>query len=629
MLDVVEVVNVLDVRDLIVIFGLALSDLASHVAAARFFTMLGSTSCSKDRPIDKTLADSMSVHRPTSLPLSSMRSWSLAAIALVLLAAGCATNELQPVNPSGDMEADMSPLDMTPPEDMPADGDMGEDMTGEDMTEPEEMGEDMADMLDMGEDMPVDMDMGEDMADMLDMADMPVDMAPCGGMCSEREVCDEGSGTCVDICMQQSAQCGELLPMDAQTPIDCGMCMGGLSCIENVCVDACSEANNTCGEFVWQGADAACATTCTGGQTCFANRCASQGWRQVVSGKKHSCASRSDGTVRCWGDNTSGQLGTLQAGNSSTSPVVLTGLTGIRQMASTDRHTCALDTGDRLWCWGLNDYGQVGDEQPSDARRTPYRHPTVVDVAEVGVGTLHTCVRRRDETVDCVGFNSQGQLGDGSTNLSDQFVDTKNLTSAVQLSVGVAHACAIQRDGMADCWGLNGTMDNFGRLGTGTTPSRTSPTAVVQLAGIRQIASGQDHTCAVTEDGEVWCWGDNTFGQLGDGGSSDTLTPRKANGISNAVAVTAGADHTCAITAMRELYCWGRNDFGQLGLGNRNVQRTPQRVSTLALLLTVDAGFDHTCATTTSGLLYCWGRNDAGQLGQGNTSDSSAPLQIN
>lgn len=552
---------------------------------------------------------------------------SITALLGLSLLYGCATNELQPLDPPDD-GADMPALDMTAP-DLVDGSEMGEEMGMEDMTSPEEMGIDMDMVADMPADMSDDMDMGQDMAP--DMADMPIDMPmePCGGMCGAREFCDEGTDTCVDICEAQSAQCGEVLPDGEQSPIDCGACMGGLSCISNVCVDACADASNTCGSFVWQGADASCAMSCTGGQTCFANRCASQGWRQVVSGKKHSCASRSDGTVRCWGDNTSGQLGTLQAGNSSTSPVVLTGLTGIRQMASTDRHTCAIDTGNRLWCWGLNDYGQVGDEQPSDARRTPYRHPTVTDVLRVGVGTLHTCVVRSDETVDCVGFNSQGQLGDGSTNLSDVFVDAKNLSSVVNLAVGVAHSCAIQRDGQADCWGLNGTMDNFGRLGTGTTPSRTSPTAVVQLNGIRQIAAGQDHSCAVTESGEVWCWGDNTFGQLGDGGSSDTLTPRKANGISNAVAVTAGADHTCAIDATRDLYCWGRNDFGQLGLGNRNVQRTPQRVTTLAQLLTVDAGFDHTCATTTTGQLFCWGRNDAGQLGQGSTSDSSAPLQIN
>lgn len=574
----------------------------------------------------------MSAHRSTpsfaNLGLSRARSiFSFAALLGVAVLSGCATNELQPLDPP-DGEVDMSVPDM-PASDLDNGVDMLADMDPEDMNQPEEMGADMDMAVDMPVDMPEEVDMPGDMPP--DMIDMPIDMPmePCGGMCGAREFCDEGSDTCVDYCEAASAQCGEILPDGEQTPISCGNCSGGLSCISNVCVDACGEANNTCGDFVWQGANASCAMSCTGGQTCYANRCASQGWRKVVSGKKHSCASRSDGTVRCWGDNTSGQLGTLQAGNSSTSPVVLTGLTGIRQLASTDRHTCALDTGNRLWCWGLNDYGQVGDEQPSDARRTPYRHPTITDVLDVGVGTLHTCVRRSDESVDCVGFNSQGQLGDGSTNLSDVFVDTKNLTSVVQLAVGVAHSCAIQRDGMADCWGLNGTMDNFGRLGTGTTPSRTSPTAVVQLTGIRQIAAGQDHSCAVTESGEVWCWGDNTFGQLGDGGSSDSLTPRKANGISNAVAITAGADHTCAINATRDLYCWGRNDFGQLGLGNRNVQRTPQRVTTLAQLLSVDAGFDHTCATTTTGQLFCWGRNDAGQLGQGNTSDSSAPLQVN
>ena len=273
--------------------------------------------------------------------------------------------------------------------------------------------------------------------------------------------------------------------------------------------------------------------------------------------------------------------------------------------------------------------GARGDEQPAAARKTPYRHPTLTGVAEVGAGTLHTCVRLEDESVRCVGFNSQGQLGSGSITSSYAYVSTKNISSAVSLSAGVAHSCVVERNGRALCWGLNGTTENFGRLGTGTTPSRTTPTDVVQLGGIRQLSAGQDHTCAVTQSGEVWCWGDNTFGQLGDGGSVDSLTPRKVTSMTGAVAISVGGDHTCALNTSRRLFCWGRNDYGQLGLGHVNVQRTPQQVPSIASVLSVDAGLEHTCASTTTGQLFCWGRNDHGQLGQGNTSDSSQPLIVN
>ena len=141
-----------------------------------------------------------------------------------------------------------------------------------------------------------------------------------------------------------------------------------------------------------------------GGQSCVGNQCMEAGWRAIATGESHTCASRSDGSVRCWGSNESGQLGVV--GADAIAPQLVSGLAGIVQLDATSDHTCAASTSGGVSCWGYNIYGQIGDNSAA-VRQTPYTIPSISNARAAITGAAHTCVWRRDGTATCVGYNGR------------------------------------------------------------------------------------------------------------------------------------------------------------------------------------------------------------------------------
>lgn len=565
-----------------------------------------------------------------------MRTHLIITCAALLIAlatqSGCAVGELTPEDGSdlsGDMSRDMgrdmpSPADMPgdmPPLDMPHDMPNGQDMPA-DMRVDEDMGADMS-VADMPADMAVE-DMGVDMASPPDMAQQP-----CNGLCTgPTQECRNGT-QCVDVCQVQSRVCGDTTKTDGST-VSCGDCMSGLACVSGQCVNVCAQADAACGPITWDGVDASCGAACGAGETCAFNQCAAAGYHGVSAGFEHVCATRSGGAVRCWGNNSAGQLGDGGVVTSSDSPLQLSIGASITQLSATSQHTCALDSAARVWCWGSNLSGQLGTGDTTP-RTSPTRLTSLTGVRQVTAGASHSCALMSTGAVKCWGYNEQGQLGDGSNVTTTAPVDTKNLTDAVQIDAGNAHTCAVLRDGSARCWGYNGLSADGGRLGTGNTVSRSQPTTVVGLTDARQISAGNTHSCAVTQSGTIYCWGDNAYGQLGDGTTTRSLTPTPVLGITRAIHVSAGNGHTCAIvmrSGARQTRCWGRNDFGQLGQDNTTQYTAPRDVTTLTDTLTLTTGNLTTCATTRAGQAYCWGRNHTGQLGVNDTTDRDVPTRV-
>src|SRR5437773_11735111 len=282
-------------------------------------------------------------------------------------------------------------------------------------------------------------------------------------------------------------------------------------------------------------------------------------------------------------------------------------------------HTCANATRG-IYCWGLNDEGQLGDGTRI-TRLSPVPVTSYVGGSDVIAGGSHTCAYFNTDpwdygvTTTCWGSNVQGQLGN------------PNMT-VIALAAGGSHTGGNDYDLLPAlyCWGSN----QHGQLGAGLVSNFSPvPFRVASFFGNGAVSAGRSHTCAnitVGGTGGLYCWGLNDDGQLGDGTTIQRTSPVLVSGgpFSD---VTAGGSHTCALTSAGTTYCWGANDHGQLGDGTTTMRTSPVLVAGGLTFVSLSAGGSHTCGVTVSGA-YCWGANGNGQLGSGRTTDSAMPVKV-
>lgn len=247
----------------------------------------------------------------------------------------------------------------------------------------------------------------------------------------------------------------------------------------------------------------------------------------------------------------------------------------------------------------------------------------------IAVGGSHACALTVSAALTCWGRNDVGQLATGTRTNATVPVRVDGLGAPIAaITASTAHTCAVTEAGALACWGWN----EYGQLGNGSTTSAIKPVPVTGLdSGVRAVSGGGAHTCAVTTDGAVRCWGANPAGGLGDGTTTQRTTAVAVIGLSSgASSVSAGALHTCAVTTAGEARCWGLNDTGQLGDGSTARSSVPRPVSGLGQnVVAVDADLSHTCALTTTGAPpLCWGNNAFAQLGNGSTSNSTTPVPV-
>ena len=254
----------------------------------------------------------------------------------------------------------------------------------------------------------------------------------------------------------------------------------------------------------------------------------------VCAGSYHSCALKQDATVWCWGSDLEGQLGDGQdnevcsPGECSTTPVPAESMIGVDAIACGDTHTCALKHQGTVWCWGNNVSGQLGVGDVG-GRKTPDLVVGITDGTAIGAGYFHSCAVRADGTLWCWGANDAGQLGTGTSEaLETAPVQIMGIAEAVSVGLGMEHSCSVLSDGAVWCWG----EDASGQLGNGAAAGGATPVLAVFTAGRASIvAGGGAHACAVREDGSPWCWGANDAGQLGDASQSPHDAPNGVQGL--------------------------------------------------------------------------------------------------
>jgi endonuclease/exonuclease/phosphatase family metal-dependent hydrolase len=237
-------------------------------------------------------------------------------------------------------------------------------------------------------------------------------------------------------------------------------------------------------------------------------------------------------------------------------------------------HTCATKTTGTLWCWGQNLWGQLGIGSVDRFKGRPQRVGTAANWRSVSAGGWHTCALDNAGAAYCWGHNTFGEVGDGTVARRIAPVAVDSGATWLQLSTAWAQTCGITQTGRMLCWGFN----RQGQLGDGTLTNRSRPTPVTGGQTWTQVTTGDGSTCATADDGRLWCWGDDRYGQLGDSGSATPdPEPTQVAALTTPVQLTsAGWLHTCAIPVGEPFTCWGNDEMGQLGDGEVGV-REPLR----------------------------------------------------
>ncbi len=450
---------------------------------------------------------------------------------------------------------------------------------------------------------------------------------------------------------------------------------------------------------------------------------------QVAAGGGHTCALESDGALYCWGNNSHGQLGV--GGSSVSSPVPVSWsspVPEIREVALGNAHSCALTSDDEVYCWGDHSTGQLGvgsaiapatissvpvriiekkisngefevipwvitspspvpspsafpgefSWDPAAPLPSPFPSPipsvyplffeksVAVPVGASGRSGKIQCqfsgvVDDSTLKLQDISGESLGEFELTGLSLDQVFTwpaatsgtmkvilalersssEIQNLTCrffapllAESISAGGAHTCVLTGDQEVKCWGKN----DSGQLGNDSNSTSDFPVVVEELDDAEKISLGANHSCALKSDGSVACWGENEKGQLGDADTSDADEPVEVTGLDEIEKISLGSNHSCAIKSDDTLWCWGDHSSGQLGVGSLSLGATsrnyPVEVSGLSPFREVSAGGSHTCALVGGGSfgsdprVYCWGANLSGQLGANFTSSIKlSPVQ--
>jgi alpha-tubulin suppressor-like RCC1 family protein len=384
----------------------------------------------------------------------------------------------------------------------------------------------------------------------------------------------------------------------------------------------------------------------------------------LAVGGAFSCLIGEQGRVSCWGLNAWGQLGALTeercvADPCARHPVPVAPALAFRSLSASPAssilsgHVCGITTDGVAFCWGV-DKTQLGRElsdpeicvgahgvvgQPCSREPVPVERPG--GLVTVASGDFHSCGVDPEGAVWCWGSHSNGQLGSGDVTPCGTFTfpcsfaplrvvaDRRFRTVAA----GSVHSCALSEDGEAWCWGNNDDR----QLGHEAAAGHHVPYPAAGGLRFIQVVAGRRHSCGLTPDGAIYCWGDNSGGQLGAGSSATTTQAVRVHSGTRFAMVSAGWWHTCALSTDGSAFCWGSNAFGQLGAslgqpetcaGAAACSTRPVRVAGGRRFTAIGAGGAHSCGLVAGGAAWCWGDNSLGQLGDDGEQGAARPVPV-
>lgn len=374
----------------------------------------------------------------------------------------------------------------------------------------------------------------------------------------------------------------------------------------------------------------------------------------VVLGEHHSMMLTKQGSVYTWGDNQYGQLGNGST-VASLVPVDITEKftlhesEQIQTIMSGWGHSAVITSLNRILIWGRNDSGQLGNGTTVN-QLTPQDITPLFSLGQsetfhqLALGWGHSAALTSSGRLFMWGKNESGQLGDGTNqNINTPLDITVSLRRTIQdpihtIALGSSHTGLLTTTGRVFTWGRN----VYGQLGNGTTNSTSRPTEITQNMTlednevISSVSLGWGHSAAQTSLNRVFIWGFNQFGQLGNETNDDQLRPilistnKLLETNESILQLILGNGHSSLLTSNQQLYTWGFNQFGQLGNNTTTNENKPIRIPILLepteTIQTLSLGVNHSAVLTSTGRLILWGNNQYGQLGNGTTTHKSNTL---
>ncbi len=394
-------------------------------------------------------------------------------------------------------------------------------------------------------------------------------------------------------------------------------------------------------------------------------------WIAIGLGDRQGCGIARGGQAYCWGANDHGQLGTGDD-NWYIRPTAVDSTEAFVDIVVGGEHACATTADDRLFCWGDDDnFGSILGDGNNLISPTQFTNPGFVEIV---AGFSHTCGRTADNQMYCLGEDDFGQTGFGLNGDIGLFtlvpnVETIDIAAGhqftcyldlegkpwcwgrefwvadyddaqtfempykvsddvfVSISAGNDHVCALDANNSAWCWGLPSW------IGTLTTSmDKTIPSQVLTGLEWKELHSGEQFTCGLAMDDQVYCWGGNRRGKLANGEESSTDSP--VNPIAPIVmagpftGLAVGTNHGCVLDQVGDAHCWGHNNQGRVGIGVAGETATPQLVNTDQTFVKTVSGEYSSCALTDTGDVYCWGRGNYNALGNGSLDHQLTPAQV-